>query len=368
MPGARQLVESVDAEARVVMLADYFPIILVSLVAAFGSAPLLIRGAVRLGLVDVPGMQPHKWHANATPMAGGTIVAFALAASYLTLAGRPDRTVGFILMAGAIVYVEGLLDDRWTLPAWAKFAGQVLAALLLWVGGVSVHLVHANIVNLAITLLWIVGMINAFNFIDSMDGLSLGLAAIASAFFLLVTVDSQQASLTSLSAVVLGATIGVFFFNAAPAHTFIGDSGSQLLGLLLAATGMAYNPVGLPNSVSWFVPILVLGVPVFNMVLVVTSRLARRLPVFQAHRDHVAHRLVFLGLDRTRTVLTLQLIAIVLGLVAFIALGGTPVSANLLFGLVVLTGIGVLAFLERSYPRQQAEAAPSESAPGAGAR
>ena len=361
MLGAGRPARAPGSEAQVVLLANLFPIILVSLSAAFVSAPFLIRAAVRLGLVDLPGSQPHKWHSDATPMAGGSAVAFALAVSYVTVVPRPDRTVGFILLAGAIVFLEGLLDDRRTLPAWAKFAGQVLAALVLWFGGVSVHLFRADIVNLMITLLWIVGMINAFNFIDSMDGLSLGLAAIAAAFFLLVTVDSQQVSLTTLSAAILGSTIGVFYFNAAPARTFIGDSGSQLLGLLLAATGMAYNPIGLPNAVSWFVPILVLGVPVFNLVLVVVSRLLRGRRVFQAYKDHVSHRLVRMGLDRTRTVLTLQLAAIALGLVAFIALGGTPFSANLLFGVVVLAGIAGVAFLERTFPREKGD--PARSAP-----
>jgi UDP-GlcNAc:undecaprenyl-phosphate GlcNAc-1-phosphate transferase len=337
----------------VVQLADYFPTILVALCAAFISMPLLIRLALRIGLVDVPGSQAHKWHAASTPLAGGAAVAVALGISYLTIVPQLDREVAAVLLAGAIMFVWGVWDDLRTLPPWAKFAGQFLAALVLWFGGVKVSLFPFQTLNLGITLLWIVGMINAFNFVDSMDGLSLGLAAIAAGFFLLVTVDSQQAGLTALCAAVLGSTIGAFYFNASPARTFIGDSGSQLLGLLLAAIGMAYDPLGLPNAVSWFVPILVLGIPVFNMVLVVTSRLVRGLRVYQAHKDHVSHRLVHLGFDKTRTVLTLQLTAIVLGLVAFIALGGTPISANLLFGIVVLTGIAAVIFLERSYPRDE---------------
>ena len=347
-----------------VQLANYFPTILVTLSAAFLSLPLLIRMAARIGLVDLPGSQSHKWHADATPMAGGAAVALALLLGYITVIPAPDQGIVSILLAGLLMFLVGLWDDLRSLPAWAKFGGQFLATAVLWLGGVKVSLFPLEWLNLGITLLWIVGMINAFNFVDSMDGLSLGLAAIAAAFLVLVTVDSQQLSLTYLSAAVLGSTIGAFYYNAAPAKTFIGDSGSQLLGLLLAAIGVAYNPVGLPNAVSWFVPILVLGIPVFNMVLVVTSRLLRHLPVFQAHKDHVSHRLVYLGLDRTRTVLTLQLTAIVLGLVAFIALGGTPLSANLLFGAVVLTGIAALAFLERTYPRQETtddKSAPSGS-------
>jgi UDP-GlcNAc:undecaprenyl-phosphate GlcNAc-1-phosphate transferase len=350
-------------EGDVIKLADLFPGILVSLCAAFVFAPLLTRLALRVGLVDMPGSQPHKWHSAPTPMAGGTILALALLVSYLTVLPAPDPGVRGILLAGAVVYLWGLWDDRFALPAWAKLLGQILAALILWFAGIRVHLLGSDWLDFGITVFWIVGMVNAFNFVDSMDGLALGLAAIGAAFFMLVTVDSQQPALAALSAAIVGATIGAFFYNASPARMFIGDSGSQLLGLLLAAVGMAYAPIGLNNLVSWFTPILVLGIPVFNMVLVVSSRLWRGLRVYQAHKDHVSHRLVHLGLDKTRTVLVIQLTAIVLGLTAFIALGGTPLTANLLFGLVVLTGIVVIIFLERRYPREESEA---EQAGGGG--
>jgi UDP-GlcNAc:undecaprenyl-phosphate GlcNAc-1-phosphate transferase len=217
---------------------------------------------------------------------------------------------------------------------------------------VFVHLFSFEPLNLLLTVFWVVGMINAFNFVDSMDGLALGVAAIASAFFVLVTIDSLQPSLAALSVALLGSTIGVFYFNASPAKTFIGDSGSQLLGALLAGLGVAYRPIGLDKAVTWFTPILVLGIPIFNMVLVVASRILRGEKIYTAHKDHVSHRLVHLGLDRTRTVLVIQLAAIVLGLVAFIAMDGTPLTANLVYGAVILSGVVAIALLEKTYPRE----------------
>jgi UDP-GlcNAc:undecaprenyl-phosphate GlcNAc-1-phosphate transferase len=336
----------------VLRLADLFPVVLVSLCAALASAPLLIRLAVRLKLLDYPGSQPHKWHKEPTPMAGGMALAAALLISYLIVAPAPDREVLAILGSAAIVFVWGLWDDRRPLPAWAKLIGQILAAVVLWQAGVFVHLFSFEPLNLFLTVFWVVGMINAFNFVDSMDGLALGLAAIASAFFVLVTIDSRQPSLAVLSVALLGSTMGVFYFNASPARTFIGDSGSQLLGAALAGLGVAYRPIGLEESVTWFTPILVLGIPIFNMVLVVASRLLRGERIYTAHKDHVSHRLVHLGLDRTRTVLVIQLTAIVLGLVAFIAMGGTPLTANLVYGAVILCGVVAIAVLERTYPRE----------------
>jgi UDP-GlcNAc:undecaprenyl-phosphate GlcNAc-1-phosphate transferase len=333
-------------------IADLFPVMLVSVCAALLSGPFLIRLARRIGLMDQPGSQPHKWHAEPTPMAGGAILAVAILASALAVAPAPDRTALGILLAAVVVFFWGLWDDKRPLPAWLKLLGQILAAAILWWFGVRVRILPTEAINLFVTFFWAIGIVNAFNFVDSMDGLALGLAAIASAFFVLVTIDAQQPHLAFLSVAVLGATIGTFFFNAAPAKTFIGDSGSQLLGILLAGIGVAYNPVGLQPTVSWFMPILVLGIPIFNMTLVVSSRLLRRLRVYQAHKDHISHRLVHLGLDRTRTVLLIQLTAIILGLVAFIALGGTPLTANLVYGAVVLCGLIAIAILERTYPRE----------------
>ena len=130
-----------------------------------------------------------------------------------------------------------------------------------------------TILNIALT--FVLGYWNhqCMNLVDSMDGLVVGLAAIASAFFMLVTVDAGQTSLSLLSAILLGSSIGMMYFNALPARTFLGDSGAQFLGFVLAALAIAYTPPGLPQPSSWFVPILLLSVPIFDTTLVTISRL-----------------------------------------------------------------------------------------------
>jgi len=331
-------------------LADFFPTILVSLVAAFATAPLFIRGATKAGMLDIPNARPYKWHDTATPLAGGLVLATAILVSIVSVAQSSLTVIRPILIAGAIVLLWGIWDDRASLPVWAKLIGQILAAIALWLGGILIHLFSIEWLNLLITVFWVVGMLNAFNFIDSMDGLALGLGGIGAAFFMLVTVDSQQPSLAFLCAALLGATVGSAFYNMTPAKMFIGDSGSQLLGLLLAAVGMGYAPIGLDKAVSWFTPILVLGVPIFNITLVVFSRIWRGVKFYEAGRDHLAHRLVDLGLDRSRTVIAMHLTAVVLGLVAFIALGMTPLAATFLFAGVVAAGLLAIVLLERVRP------------------
>lgn len=333
-----------------IKLAQLFPIILWTLIGALVSSPVLVRLGVRLGFVDVPGAEPHKLHATPTPMVGGGILAVAITLGYLVDRPGVDDSVVGIFVGGIVVLIWGMWDDKFQLPPLAKIAGQLLAALILWHYGVRAHLVLNEWINFILTMFWIVGLINAFNFVDSMDGLALGLAGIASAFFMLVTIDSEQVTLAYLCAALFGAAVGAYGVNAFPSKMFLGDSGSQLLGLCLAAIGIVYNPIGLDQAVSWFTPILVLGVPIFDMALVVFSRARHRRKIYQANRDHVYHRLLFLGLDSTRSVLGMQLVAIVLGLVAFIALDSTPITANMIFAVVLLGGIISVVYLDQHDP------------------
>jgi len=336
-------------------LADLFPIILTTLLASVILGPLAAKAAGRLGWVDVPGSAPHKRHEAPTPLAGGPVLALALLACYLILRPPADASIQGTLAGALVVAIGGLVDDRLGLSPLVKLLVQAVAAGILIAVGVRIQVTRIDAVDLALTLLWVVGIVNAFNFVDSMDGLALGLGGIAAAFFMLVTIDSTQPVLAVLSAALLGCAVGVFLYNASPAKLFLGDSGAQLLGFLLAALGIAYIPAraGLPQGVSWFTPILVLGVPIFDITLVVFSRLLRRRPVYRAGSDHTYHRLMGLGLDPIRAVLVMHLTAVVLGLIAFMALDATVLVANLIFAGVVLAGSALLVALGRTHLDEQ---------------
>ncbi|MBN1267866.1 MAG: undecaprenyl/decaprenyl-phosphate alpha-N-acetylglucosaminyl 1-phosphate transferase [Anaerolineales bacterium] len=333
-----------------VRLSLLFPVILLAGTVAFLCSFPVQKLALRKGFLDCPDSAPHKLHQSATPLGGGIVLLVSIWAGWMIFGTWHGSVIPGLLGATSLIMLWGLVDDRYGLEPLPKLAGQIIATVFLILAGIQAHIFSFNWANYLITLFWMVGLSNAFNFVDSMDGLALGIAIIASGFFMLVTIDSGQPELARLSAVLLGAGIGLMFLNTQPARLFLGDSGAQLLGFLLAAIGIAYNPAGLPQEVSWFTPILVLGVPVFDMVLVVFSRLRRKMPVYQAGHDHSYHRLVRMGLDSNRAVVGMHLIAGGLGLTAFILLGASVLWANVIYFAILMASIILILWLEFHNP------------------
>jgi len=330
-------------------LTSYFPILLVGLTVSFLAAPAAVRIARRFGLVDVPGSRQHKRHTHATPLAGGMAIAASLLVNSLWRGWAQDPMLLAMMAGAAVILCLGLLDDRLNLMVAPKLLGQCAAAIILIAAGVQVRLL-GDAFGVVLTFLWVVGVTNAFNFVDSMDGLALGLAGVASAFFMLATIDAGQPSLASLAAGMMGATVGLYFFNLTPARLFLGDSGSQVIGFLLAAIGVAYVPRDFAQAASWYVPILVLGVPLFDVALVMSSRLRGGRRIYQAGSDHTYHRLLLLGLEAPRAVFAMQLTAVVLGLLAFIGLQAGPYLGNVLVAALALVAVGLILFLEKYAP------------------
>jgi UDP-GlcNAc:undecaprenyl-phosphate GlcNAc-1-phosphate transferase len=333
-----------------------FENILVGLVLALLFGAVAIWFARRVGLMDLPGALPHKQHKIPTPLAGGLTILLTLLVGGLLVAPQTFQQLWTVLVPALIIFAIGLWDDFKRLPAWVKFAGQFVAAVLMIRLGISVSFIPAHFLGLpkhadrvldgVVTFVWIVGITNAFNFVDSMDGLVVGLSGIALAFLVLVTLGSSQLALLQLLTLLLGTCVGLFFYNMTPARLFIGDSGAQTIGFLLAAVGILYEPPNYPQASSWFLPIIILGVPIFDACLVVFSRVRRRTPVYQAELTHTYHRLVGLGFSPSRAVLVMHLAAIVLGCLAFLALSLQPLYANLIFALVCLTGLAALLYLD----------------------
>lgn len=330
-----------------------FSVIFITTLFALGIGPLAIRLAPSFKLVDRPNSAPHKVHFRPVPAVGGLILASTIMVISLVTGLLKQPQLQGILAASAIVFAFGLWDDISNLtPAW-KMAGQFLATIALVAFGVQVRLFQQDWLNYAITFFWMVGVINAYNFVDSMDGLAVGLSALAAAFFMLITIESQQEPLSIFSMILLGASIATFFYNAPPARVFLGDSGAQLLGFLLGALSIAYNPVGFSRISSWYIPILLMGVPIFDTTLVVVSRLRRKLPIYQAARDHTYHRLVERGVSSNRAVLSMHMASLLMGCLAFIALMLPPILSNSIFGLVLLIGAGMIVALDYHYGKSR---------------
>lgn len=272
-----------------------------------------------------------------------------------------EQFVKSFLLSVSVIYVFGLLDDARGLSAIPKLIGQFVAGILLITSGISVHFVESlqlsilspsfmKWFDIAFTLFWLIGITNAMNMIDSMDGLAVGVSALTFLFFLPVTIAAGQVSLTAISLILLGTSVGIYFFNITPAKLFLGDSGAQTLGFIVAVIAMAYTPVGLPPTTSWFVPILLLALPIFDTTLVTVSRFRRKLPIYKANRDHTYHRLVALGVPSLRAVLMIQLAVVIIDCLAFVTLTLSPLAANLIFGAILLGGALLICFLDREFP------------------
>jgi UDP-GlcNAc:undecaprenyl-phosphate GlcNAc-1-phosphate transferase len=323
-----------------------FRVIFIAALLSLVLGPLGFFLTSKLGLIDDPDRAPHKKHRSPVPVAGG-LVLFTTVSIVLLLEGVLRHSDLYPIMGGSIVILLfGLLDDFKDLSPLSKIAGQLLATVLLIALGVQVNLFYQNWLNVGLTILWVVGVTNAYNFVDSMDGLAIGLSGVAFAFFMFVTIESLQFELSLFSTVLLGACLGAYYYNTSPAYFYLGDSGSQFLGFVLASLAIAYNPVGFSRFASWYVPILLVGVPLFDTALVVVSRLRRKRPVYRAATDHTYHRLVSLGLNSTRAVLTMQTVALLLGCLAFIALDLPPLISNWIFAMVLSLGAITLLILD----------------------
>jgi UDP-GlcNAc:undecaprenyl-phosphate GlcNAc-1-phosphate transferase len=308
----------------------------VSALAAIAALPaasvailLLLRSPLARRLVAEPAAD--RWHERATPMLGGVgiFIGFSVGFWAAVAAGAFDATrpiVG-IYAAIALVFVAGLADDLFSLPPLAKLAAQIGGAAIVLATGTHVQLVGNQAVGDAIAILWLVGITNAFNLLDNMDGLAATMAGIAFAFFAVdaVTIHPNHFALAFAIAGALSC-VGFLPFNLRPkgrALVFMGDSGSQALGFGLAALGLASSwRVAGTTVATLFLPILVLAVPILDTALVTVARLLEGRPIYQGGRDHSSHRLVRFGLSEKHAVLLLALIAT--------SIGGSSLAYNVL--------------------------------------
>jgi UDP-GlcNAc:undecaprenyl-phosphate GlcNAc-1-phosphate transferase len=325
-----------------------------ALVFAFGGTPLARHIAPRLGIMDQPSAR--KLHYRPIPRMGGLAIfaAVMLALIFLRDQRNFDQFVS-ILLAASLVSFLGLWDDRWGLRPMVKLLGQFVAALLLLATGIKVALPYTpQWADVLITLLWLVGVTNAFNLLDNMDGLSGGVAAIAAAFFVLMSAFSGQYLVGALSAAVLGACLGFLFYNYNPATIFMGDSGALFIGFMLAAIGIKLRFPDNVTFVTWMIPVLVLGLPLFDTALVTISRLRRGLnPLTTPGKDHVSHRLVMMNMTQREAVLTLYLVGGILGLIAVFVTQASILEGYIAGALVALAALYSLWYLERDWIKEE---------------
>ncbi|MFN2163692.1 MAG: MraY family glycosyltransferase [Candidatus Promineifilaceae bacterium] len=324
----------------------FIAIFFIALAATAVGTPQVRRLAQNLGFVDVPGGR--KTQEQPIPLLGGLAIIggmlLAVTLFFFVFYGRLPRPVAGVLLASAVVAAVGLIDDRQQLPFWTKLAGELCATVILIYFGIHVQLPLPAVVNYAITIIWILGISNAVNFLDNMDGLSTGISAVAASFILLLAVVQGQFLVAAMAAALLGATLGFLRYNFFPAEIYMGDAGSLFLGFMLAVLTMQLRFPENSNMVTWMVPVFILFLPIFDMALVVFSRLRRRVSPNTAGHDHVSHRLVARDYTPREAVLILYLVAGAGGMLAvYITQAG--IIDGYLIG--ILTAVLAIAFIWR---------------------
>jgi UDP-GlcNAc:undecaprenyl-phosphate GlcNAc-1-phosphate transferase len=347
------------------MAAGLLAFLIALLASLFLTAPVRAL-ALRVGMVDLPG--PRKVHLQPIPLLGGLAMYAGVVLGVLLLFNGPARAQIEGILAGAtLIAAVGILDDRGLLHHQVKlFIGMPLAAGILLLSGVRTQVFstllggHAgDLLDILLTVIWVVGITASFSILDHMDGLCAGIAAMASAFFAMLAYLNGQNLVTVLAAAVLGAATGFLRWNFRPAKIFMGDGGAMFLGFLMATLGLKLRLESSNMLSAWAVPVLVLGATIFDTTLVTISRSRRGLLPFAAPgKDHAAHRLDNLGLGQRGAVLTMYILGAVSGLLALLV---SFLRISISFGVLafaVLLALAGISFLERApYERQTDKAA-----------
>jgi len=322
-----------------------------ALTLAASGTPVAKRIALRMGVIDQPTAR--KFHRTPIPLLGGVAIYAGVIGGLLVFGDHfyVSQLAGIVIGATWISFF-GVWDDRIGLSPLTKLLAQIVAALIVVASGVQVLLPIPQLANWLISILWIVGITNAFNLLDNMDGLAGGIGAVSATFFLLLAAISGQYLVGSLAAAVLGACLGFLLYNFNPASIFMGDTGSLFLGFLMAIVGIKLRFPSNSPVVTWMIPLLVLGVPIFDTTLVIISRLRRGLnPFTTPGKDHTSHRLVRLGWTRREAVMALYLVGGALGALAIFVSQAGMVEAYSVAAIVTVAGLGSLYRLEQIPPQ-----------------
>jgi UDP-GlcNAc:undecaprenyl-phosphate GlcNAc-1-phosphate transferase len=286
-----------------------------ALVFSLVLTPAVRSLAHRVGAVARP--RTDRWHKRPTAMLGGVVIFLSVVAVYCLFL---DLTRGSLAVIGAssCLFAMGLVDDFWKLKPYQKLVGQVLAAAAVVYFGLTLPWTPWPLVNVTLTVFWLVGITNAVNLLDNMDGLAAGVAAIASLFLAVCFVESGETAGVPLLLVFAAALIGFLVYNSNPASIFMGDCGSMFIGFFLASASLMTSSGGRSRSFLpvLAVPVLILLIPIFDITVVTLLRKLAGRPISQGGRDHTSHRLVALGMTERAAVWMLYTLATASGLLA----------------------------------------------------
>lgn len=314
--------------------------LLVAMVVSFLMTPVVKTFAYKIGAIDVP-KDNRRMHKVPIPRLGGLAIFIGFMLSILLFA-EIDHEMRSILLGAVIIVVLGVVDDIMALPAMLKFVVQIVAALIPAMSGIQIlvfsnpNIFSSNLywvlgnLSIPITVLWIVAITNSVNLIDGLDGLANGVSAISATTMLFIALMTAEGQVAIVMAALVGASVGFMPYNLNPAKMFMGDTGATFLGYILATMSIQglfkYYAV-----ISFVVPFLILGLPIFDTTFAFIRRIAHGQSPMHADRSHIHHRLIDMGLNQKQAVATLYVISAILGLSAVVLTTSGEQKAMLFF-------------------------------------
>lgn len=345
-------------------LTSLFAFIL-ALAISFACTPAVRMLAIKIKAVDVP-KDNRRMHKVPIPRMGGLAIfaGFLVSVLFFVPLGTEFRS---ILIGALILVVLGIIDDIVSLKPKTKFAGQIIAALIPALSGVSIHGIvnpfvpgqysTLGIFSIPLTVIWIVGITNAVNFIDGLDGLACGVSAIATVTMFIIAVLFGEIYIALMMAALAGACLGFLPYNMNPAKIFMGDTGSMFLGYILATVSIQ-GLFKFYAVISFAVPFILLGLPIFDTGFAIVRRLLKGQSPLQADRGHVHHRLIDLGFDQKQSVAILYTFSALMGLTAVI-LARTNESKLIILAIAVLVcfflAMSLMSFEKHHRAEEQAQ-------------
>jgi len=330
--------------------ALYLPIFLVSLALSSLLVPSLRKIAFRYSVLDRPN-QSHKTHRESIPYLGGFAVVIPV--SLLVLIGpllfveNSDYSVrsALILLPAIVLALVGLYDDIKSISASSRFFLQSILAIGITFYldnlGYSISILSNQIGNFLLSIFWLVGITNAFNFFDNLDGGAAGITLIASSTLFLLGLWGGQYLISSISLALAGAGLGFLWWNRNPARIYLGDSGALFIGFILAISLLQFEPNVESRVASALIPIFILALPIIDTTVAVVSRTLRGVSIFHGGRDHLSHRLISLGFSRKKTAYSLWSLSALFSSLTFLV---NNVTRNAALGISII-GLLFMGFL-----------------------
>ena len=330
---------------------------------SFAATPLVKILAYKVGAIDVP-KDNRRMHKEPIPRLGGLAIFLAFLLGVLLFANI-DKQMQGILLGAIMIVILGVLDDILTLSALPKFIVQIAAAGVAVYHGCaietisnpnlfsSVPYINLGVWSIPVTIIWIVAITNAVNFIDGLDGLACGVSAISAGSLFVIALLVSEGNVAIILAALLGACLGFIPYNLNPAKIFMGDTGATFLGYILATISVQ-GLFKMYAIISFAVPFLILGVPIFDICFAFLRRIAKGQNPMRADRGHVHHRLIDMGFSQKQSVAISYLITAILGLAAVVLTSSGEIKAMILIGAMVVVGAIGFRFIF-SHPLQKEE-------------